>query len=57
MATVLESALEEEMSEHLGYDSTARRPRAAQGIVRNGIRAKTVLSEAALPTWFIHKCR
>src|SRR5512143_2727490 len=44
--TVLETALEEEMTEHLGYDKhdPAGRDR---GNSRNGVRAKTVISEAA----------
>jgi putative transposase len=44
--TVLETALEEEMTEHLGYDKhdPAGRDR---GNSRNGTRAKTVISETA----------
>ncbi len=46
--TVIETALDEEMSEHLGYDrhDPAGRNR---GNSRNGTRAKTVLSDAAGP--------
>ena len=46
-ATVLESALEEEMTEHLGYDKHHPPAESSPGNVRNGTRAKTVLSEAA----------
>src|SRR5215217_8214335 len=43
--TVLETALSEEMTEHLGH---AKRQRAGSGSgnIRNGTRAKTVLTEA-----------
>src|SRR3954452_23541903 len=44
--TVLETALEEEMTEHLGYDRHDRAGRDG-GNSRNGTRAKTVISEAA----------
>ena len=44
--TVLESALEEEMSEHVGYDKHAVQGRNG-GNFRNGTRSKTVLTEAA----------
>jgi transposase-like protein len=44
--TVLESALEEEMSEHLGYDKHAVQGRNG-GNSRNGTRSKMVLTEAA----------
>ena len=44
--TVLESALEEEMSEHVGYDKHAVQGRNG-GNSRNGTRSKTVLTEAA----------
>ena len=43
--TVLETALNEEMTEHLGYDKhdpAGREP----GNIRNGTRTKTVLTEA-----------
>src|SRR5215213_7301772 len=43
--TVLESALEEELAEHLGFDKH-QGPREG-GNIRNGTRAKTVLTEAA----------
>jgi transposase-like protein len=46
-ATVLESALEEEMSEHLGYDKHHPPAESSPGNVRNGSRSKTVLTEAA----------
>jgi putative transposase len=44
--TVLESALEEEMSEHVGYDKHAVEGRNG-GNSRNGTRSKMVLTEAA----------
>jgi transposase-like protein len=44
-ATVLESALEEEMSQHLGFDKH-QGPKDGKNI-RNGTRSKTVLTEAA----------
>jgi putative transposase len=43
--TVLESALEEELAEHLGFDKH-QGPKDG-GNIRNGTRAKTVLTEAA----------
>jgi putative transposase len=46
-ATVLESALEEEMSEHLGYDKHHPPGESSPANVLNGTRAKTVLTEAA----------
>ena len=46
-ATVLESALEEEMTEHLGYDKHHPPAESSPGNVRNGTGAKTVLSDAA----------
>src|SRR4029453_7905693 len=42
--TVLEAALDEELTEHLGHE---RRAPATGGNVRNGTRAKTVLTEAS----------
>ncbi len=45
-ATVLEAALEEEMTEHLGHDKH-RAPAGGAANVRNGTRPKTVLTEAA----------
>ena len=43
--TVLETALNEEMTEHLGYEK--HDPAAGRrGNIRNGTRAKTVLTEA-----------
>jgi putative transposase len=44
--TVLETALEEEMNEHLGYDKHDPAGRDG-GNSRNGTRAKTVISDAA----------
>src|SRR4051795_3715068 len=43
--TVLETALNEEMTEHLGYDKHDRTA-SSSGNVRNGSRSKTVLTEA-----------
>src|SRR3954453_13058340 len=45
---VLESALEEEMSEHVGYDKHAAEGRNGANS-RNGTRAKTVLTDNAGP--------
>ena len=42
--TVLETALDEELTEHLGHE---RRAAAAGANVRNGTRSKTVLTEAS----------
>jgi putative transposase len=42
--TVLETALYEEMTEHLGYEKHDR-PGAGAGNIRHGTRAKTVLTE------------
>jgi hypothetical protein len=42
--SVLESALAEEMTEHLGYEKHAAAS-AGSGNIRNGTRAKTVLTE------------
>jgi transposase-like protein len=42
--TVLEAALDEELTEHLGHE---RRTPAAGGNVRNGMRSKTVLTESS----------
>lgn len=45
-ATVLEAALEEEMTDHLGH--AKHQPSAAEnGNIRNGTRSKTVLTDAA----------
>ena len=44
--TVIETALDEEMSEHLGYDKYDPAGRN-RGNSRNGVRAKTVLTDAA----------
>ncbi len=46
--TVIETALDEEMSEHLGYDKHDPAGRNS-GNSRNGTRSKTVLSDAAGP--------
>lgn len=43
--TVIETALDEEMSEHLGYDKHAVEGRNGQNS-RNGKRAKTLLSDS-----------
>src|SRR5258706_7545757 len=43
--TVLETALNEELTEHLGHEHRAP---AAGGHVRNGTRSKTVLTEASV---------
>ena len=43
--TVLETALNEEMTEHLGYEKHDPAG-AGSGNIRNGTRAKTVLTEA-----------
>jgi transposase-like protein len=44
--TVLETALNEEMTEHLGYEKHDP-PGAGGGNIRNGSRSKTVLTEAS----------
>ena len=45
-ATVLEAALEEEMTDHLGHPKH-RAPEGGAGNIRNGTRGKTVLTDAA----------
>ena len=45
-ATVLEAALEEEMTEHLGHEKH-RAPEGGAINIRNGTRPKTVLTEPA----------
>ncbi|GMA40343.1 hypothetical protein GCM10025883_23880 [Mobilicoccus caccae] len=45
-ATVLETALEEELTEHLGHEKH-QVPSAENGNIRNGTRPKTVLTDAA----------
>ena len=45
-ATVLEAALEEEMTDHLGH-AKHQPPTAGAGNIRNGTRGKTVLTDAA----------
>lgn len=42
---VLETALNEEMTEHLGYERHDADPDRGSGNIRNGSRSKTVLSE------------
>ncbi|GAA5167036.1 IS256-like element IS1554 family transposase [Amycolatopsis dongchuanensis] len=44
---VLETALNEEMTEHLGHEKHRARPGRDSANVRNGTRKKTVLSDAA----------
>ena len=44
-ATVLQAALDEEMTEHVGHEKHA--PAGGAGNVRNGTRPKTVLTDAA----------
>ena len=45
-ATVLEAALEEEMTDHLGHEKH-HAPAGGAGNIRNGTRPKTVLTDAA----------
>jgi transposase-like protein len=45
-ATVLETALEEELTEHLGHEKH-QAPTSGSGNIRNGTRPKTVLTDAA----------
>ena len=45
-ATVLEAALEEEMTDHLGHPKH-KAPDGGAGNIRNGTRGKTVLTDAA----------
>lgn len=44
--TVLETALNEEMTEHLGHDKNQANPGRASTNIRNGTRSKTVLTES-----------
>ena len=44
--TVLETALNEEMTEHLGHDKNQAPPDRESTNIRNGTRSKTVLTEA-----------
>jgi transposase-like protein len=44
---VLEAALNEEMTEHLGHEKHRAQPGRESANVRNGTRSKTVLSDAA----------
>jgi putative transposase len=46
--TVIETALNEEMTEHLGYEKHDSAD-AGAGNIRNGTRAKTVLTEQSGP--------
>lgn len=46
--TVLETALNEEMTEHLGYEKHGP-PEAGSGNIRNGTRTKTVLTDTTGP--------
>jgi putative transposase len=46
--TVLETALNEEMTEHLGYEKHDP-PEAGTGNIRNGTRSKTVLTDSTGP--------
>ena len=45
--TVFETALNEEMTEHLGHDKNQAPPDRESTNIRNGTRSKTVLTEAA----------
>jgi transposase-like protein len=45
-ATVLEAALEEELTDHLGHEKH-HQPTGEGGNLRNGTRPKTVLTDAA----------
>lgn len=45
--TVLETALNEEMTDHLGYEKRQAEPDRESSNVRNGSREKTVISDAA----------
>ena len=45
--SVLETALNEEMTEHLGHDKNRAESGRESANVRNGIRSKTVVSDAA----------
>ncbi|WP_085995488.1 IS256 family transposase [Nocardia testacea] len=47
--TVLETALNEEMTEHLGYEPNQAPEDRESGNVRNGTRSKTVLTETTGP--------
>ena len=44
---VLETALNEEITEHLGHEKNQAEPGRESGNVRNGTRPKTVISDAA----------
>jgi putative transposase len=46
-ATVLQAALEEEMTEHLGHEKHHPTAAGEDGNIRNGTRPKTVLTDAA----------
>ncbi|WP_174555746.1 transposase, partial [Nocardia flavorosea] len=47
--TVLETALNEEMTEHLGYEPNQAPQERESANVRNGTRSKTVLTETTGP--------
>ena len=44
---VLETALNEEITEHLGHEKNQAAPERQSANVRNGVRSKTVISDAA----------
>ena len=44
---VLETALNEEITEHLGHEKNQAAPERRSANVRNGVRSKTVISDAA----------
>ena len=44
---VLETALNEEITEHLGHEKNQAEPERQSANVRNGVRSKTVISDAA----------
>ena len=46
---VLETALNEEITGHLGYEKNRAEPGCQPANVRNGARAKTVISDAVAP--------
>ncbi|AYF26668.1 IS256 family transposase [Micromonospora tulbaghiae] len=47
--TVLETALNEEMTEHLGYEKHDQANAGSSGNIRNGTRSKTVLTDTTGP--------
>ena len=44
---MLETALNEEITEHLGHEKNQAAPERQSANVRNGVRSKTVISDAA----------